>query len=261
MLRYGYLVVEGPHDIEFAARLLKPYGLERVKKLSELDPFWKKLVPDRFPPDGEDLLKRVPVPTFLQSTYYSIALHSAIGDTRLIETIEESLSFIQLTKLVGIGLMADTDKLQPEQRFSELIKRISSKRSLALLSLPSSPGHVQRVSSYRFGIFILPDNQLQGTLETILLECAQANYHDLFEEAQDFVDNIDKRNLEEKDLEEYNKPAGKNKAIVASIVSILKPGKSTQVSIQDNRWIDTKTIALLQVKKVQDFLIDLFNLS
>ena len=31
MRKYGYLIVEGPHDVEFVYRLLSPFGLERVQ--------------------------------------------------------------------------------------------------------------------------------------------------------------------------------------------------------------------------------------
>jgi hypothetical protein len=31
MPKYGYLVVEGPHDIELVYRLLSPFGFERVQ--------------------------------------------------------------------------------------------------------------------------------------------------------------------------------------------------------------------------------------
>ena len=81
MVRYCYIVAEGHQDIELLIRLLKKsYGLRKVQKLSELDEFWKPLVPRTFPKD-DDLMKPVPVPMFVQNTELelSIALHSAIG--------------------------------------------------------------------------------------------------------------------------------------------------------------------------------------
>ena len=56
----AYIAVEGPHDIEFVARLLKPRGFARVRQLPTLDPYWADLVPKTYPPD-DDLLKRVPI--------------------------------------------------------------------------------------------------------------------------------------------------------------------------------------------------------
>ncbi len=40
MPKYGYLVVEGPHDIEFVYRLLRPFGLNRIRFEADLDPFF-----------------------------------------------------------------------------------------------------------------------------------------------------------------------------------------------------------------------------
>jgi hypothetical protein len=35
MPKYGYLVVEGPHDIELVYRLLSPFGVDASRLLSE----------------------------------------------------------------------------------------------------------------------------------------------------------------------------------------------------------------------------------
>jgi hypothetical protein len=49
MIRYCYIVGEGPQDIEFLICFLKYYGLKRVTLLSKLDSFWEPLVPKTFP--------------------------------------------------------------------------------------------------------------------------------------------------------------------------------------------------------------------
>ena len=45
MPKYGYLVVEGPHDVEFVYRLLSPFGMSRVRLEKDLDPFFSPLIP------------------------------------------------------------------------------------------------------------------------------------------------------------------------------------------------------------------------
>ena len=249
MVRYCYIVAEGIQDIEFLICLLKSRGLRRVTRLSSLDPFWQPLVPKTFPVDG-DLMKRVPVPVFLQNTELSVALHNAIGITRLSNTIEESLALIPASQISGIGLVLDADDEQtPQKRFEELISKLSPFG----LSVPSVPGEVMK-GSPRCGIFITPNNSESGTLENILLECAQVNYPDLINLSTNYVYGIDATQLTNSDLKELNKPAGKNKAVVSCISSILRPGKALQVSIQDNRWIDEQTMALDSVKVVKIFL-------
>ena len=249
MIRYCYSVAEGLQDIEFLVCLLKSYGLKRVTRLSFLDSFWKTLVPTTFPVD-DDLMKRVPVPVFLQNTELSVALHSAIGITRLSNTIEESFALIQSSEIFGVGIFLDADGSEtPQERFETLI----SKLSLLGSSLPSVLGEVTK-GSPRCGIFIAPNNSASGTLEDILLECAKVNYPNLLALSTSYVTGIDINQLTQDDLKELKKPAGKNKAVVSSISGILKPGKSLQVSIQDNRWINEQTMVLNSVKLVKIFL-------
>jgi hypothetical protein len=258
MLKYGYLVVEGPHDVEFVARILKPYGFNRIKLKSNLDPFWDDLVPDRFPPDGEDLLKRVPVPTFLTNATHSVAIDSARGDTRIAQTVQESLAYVKPDQLVGVGLILDADaQVTPADQFLSIKARVTS---LGMsLQLPDNPGEV-RQGSPKAGVFVLPDNQSQGTLEDILLECAGIAYPSLLAGAGTFVQGVDLDALTRKDKEEFRKPAGETKATVSSISSILKPGKAIQVSIQDNRWLKDDALNLPRVKAVQTFLAELLEI-
>ncbi len=63
------------------------------------------------------------------------------------------------------------------------------------------------------------------------------------------------------DLKELRKPAGRNKAVIGSMASILRPGRAVQVSIQDNRWLRDAALAIPRVKAVQDFLVNLFEMT
>lgn len=249
MIRYCYIVAEGPQDIEFLICFLKAYGLKRVTLLSKLDSFWEPLVPKTFP-INDDLMKRVPVPVFLQNAELSVALHSAIGITRLSNTIEESLAIIPASDIFGVGIFLDADDVEtPQERFDKLIAELSPLG----LSLPPTLGEVMK-GSPRCGIFIAPNNSDSGTLEDLLLECAKLNYPNLLSMSTNYVSGIDTNQLTNNDLKELNKAAGKNKAVVSSISSILRPGKALQVSIQDNRWIDEKTMELDSIKLVKKFL-------
>jgi len=111
----------------------------------------------------------------------------------------------------------------------------------------------------RFGVFILPDNQNQGTLESILIECAETKYPDLLKSATKYIEGIDHTKLTTKDLKDFHKPAGRNKAIISAISSILKPGKAIQVSIQDNKWINEESVRLHSMTLIKDFINDLIN--
>lgn len=253
-MRYCYIVAEGQHDIEFLVQVIKPFGLSRITKYSTLDRFWKELIPKNFPID-DDLMKRVPIPIFLQNDRISVALHSATGIERIVKTLEESLAILTSSQLFGIGLLLDADTNEkPSERFEVLIQKLSSPDFVDFkLSLPPKVGEVMEKSP-RLGIFIIPNNDESGTLEDILIECAELNYPNLLELANNYVNSIDKSQLNKRDLKEINKPAGKNKAIISSISSVLKPGKAIQVSLQDNRWIDEETLKLSNMILIRQFL-------
>ncbi|TRT43404.1 DUF3226 domain-containing protein [Microcystis aeruginosa] len=258
MVRYCYIVVEGPQDVEFLIGLLKFYDLKRVIHLSSLDKFWETLIPTAYPLDG-DLTKRVPVPSFVQNEQLSIALHSSIGITRIAQTIEESLKFIQVARLFSVGIFADADYREtPQERFNKLITKLSD-IDLPNLLPPSQIGQVNNHST-RCGIFIAPNNREQGTLEDILLECAKINYPDLLNLSQTYIESIDRNQLTKNDLEDFKKPAGEKKAIISSISSILRPGKALQVSLQDNRWLDKQTLELESIKLIKNFLEQIIGL-
>jgi len=265
MTRRVYLAVEGPHDVEFVGRLLRlDAGLERRRLKSEVDDYWvqARLIPEKYPFDkaGEDLLVRSPVPAFFEDETVSVAVHSAGGDTGLGRAVEETLATLRLLDLPlpdAIGVVLDADVTQtPVERFDTLAAKV---RELGL-SVPGLPGKTAP-GPPTTGVFVLPDNRAQGTLEDILLECARKNYPDMAREAEALVASFsaDRHLYSKDDLRDILKPAGRTKASVACVGSVLRPGKAIQVSIQDSRWVDPATRPLPRVKALAEFLSDLLG--
>jgi hypothetical protein len=250
MKKYFYFVTEGPQDIALIAKLLRYNKLKQIDEKSLVDPFWHRLIPSTFP-HQDRLNQPVPVPRFLESSESSIALQSAIGETRLVKTLQEDFNTIELSAITGLAIILDSDKASPEERFAVIKKEIEN---LGLgLNLPDKPGMVS-TSFPLFGVFIFPDNTSTGTLENLLIECAEENYPNLVQLSREYIDKIDKSQLKSDDLRELRKPAGKNKAIVGGVSNILKPGRTLQVSLQDNNWIDDRTIDLPKIKSLRVFL-------
>ena len=108
MSKYGFVIVEGPHDTEFVYRLLRPFGLQRVRMEADLDPFFGPLIPRKYPPNG-DLQKRMETPLFLQSTTHAVAIHSATGDSRLVGTVQENFEILDPARFAGFGIILDAD--------------------------------------------------------------------------------------------------------------------------------------------------------
>ncbi|BBL76837.1 DUF3226 domain-containing protein [Methylomagnum ishizawai] len=259
MRKYGFLAVEGPHDVELVYRLLRCFGLARVQHESNLDSSFLKLIPKKYPPDG-DLQKRVPIPLFLQSDTHVIAIRNAGGDSQLIKATENAINILDLDGIIltGLGILLDSDKeIDAAKRYRELKQNLAAKG----LNLPEQPGIVTS-GPPKLGAFVLPDNQTAGTLEDLLLDSALTVYPNLLASATSYIDTaITSTELIPEEREDFDKPAGRNKAIVGAMAGIMRPGKSIQVSIQDNRWFRDEALRLPRIKAVQDFLKTLFELD
>lgn len=265
-MRYGYLVVEGQHDVEFVGRLLRLSGFARIKQVGELDPAWTDLTKQSFPHQG-DLTKRIPVPAFFQKADYAIAIDSADGETRLAQTLEESLLILQptlpLSQLAGVGLVLDADAaLPPHARWSMLRALVQQK--VPQLALPAVPGEVGPPvpDLPRCGGFVFPDNENAGTLEKLLLACSEQVYPTLHRSAVEYVDALDlgAAAFTSDDRKPFKKPAGRDKAVISAIAGVLRPSKSIAVSIHDNRWLDAPALALPGVQAFHSFLTTLLGL-
>jgi hypothetical protein len=58
------------------------------------------------------------------------------------------------------------------------------------------------------------------------------------------------------------KPFDQEKAIIATVVSVLKPGKTNQTSISDNSWISSETETQIPaIKNFTEFLRNLLKLE
>lgn len=252
-----YVAVEGPHDVELVAVLLGPDGFKRVQHRRDVDGYWDPLIPKTFP-HRDDLLARVPVPTFLRSDQRWIAIHAAGGETNLVSKVEETLAVLSSPpSAVGVVLDADSRK-SAQERFTSVAEKLEK---LGLVK-PARPGEVCETSP-RCGVYVLPDNASQGTLEDLLLECGAAVYPELLGAARGYIGGIDCAwpELAKDDTGAFEKGAGRNKATIASMASVLKPGKAIQNSTQDNRWLkDPRALALPRVAALRGFLTKLLEL-
>lgn len=256
-MRYAYLTVEGPHDLEFVARFLKPHGLRRVTLVADLDPYWDKLVPRVFPHRG-DMARRVPVPVCFRGDDIAVAMGVAGGDSGIVSHVEETLAMLP-ERPSAIGIVLDADVIHTaRERFDSVLTGLARLNLIA--SLPTQPGQVTETEP-RVGVFVLPDNVSQGTLESLLIECADLNYPTLLAAARALVGSVHPAAFEARDMEEFRKNAGMSKATVSCIASILKPGKAVQTSIQDNRWIDGPSRDLPRIAAFGAFIEKLLGID
>ena len=89
----------------------------------------------------------------------------------------------------------------------------------------------------------------KGTLEDLLLDSGRIVYNDLLIQAQQYVNKIDN---------EYKKKwsiSSEKKVIIGTISNVLKPGKSNQVSISDDKWISREIVCKNEnVQKLYSFI-------
>ncbi|MCM1983210.1 hypothetical protein QQ91_0010290 [Lyngbya confervoides BDU141951] len=104
------------------------------------------------------------------------------------------------------------------------------------------------------GVYILPNNSDQGVLDTLLCACGEVAYPVYMERAKSYISQFSEEEVRQIGW----KPFDKEKATVATIASILKPGKTNTVSIADNAWISTQTEQL--VSSLQNLTIFLRKL-
>lgn len=263
-MRYVYFVVEGPHDLEFVARFLKPHSFSRVKLYSEVDPYWVPLIPRTFPYKDE-LSKRMPVPVFFQGSgqnrELAVAIGVAGGDSNIKQHVEENLAMLrEPPSAIGVVLDADLDKT-PKARFDSVRDDLIALKLLAPSPTePLMPGQVTETEP-RIGIFVLPDNVSQGTLESLLIECAALNYPTLLAAARVLVGSVQPSEFRGGELKDFNKNAGVAKATVSCVASVLKPGKAVQNSIQDNRWVHDAAYGLPRIAAFGAFVRRLLRLE
>lgn len=250
-MKYSLLLTEGPHDVVFIGKLLRrSAGLRQEILLDNIATLWRGLVPTEFP-FGGDLHKRVPVPSFFQNQDVSVAVHAVTGDTNFASELEDALAQIRLSNLHSVACILDADSTQaPAARFEQLKTELTPH----IPHWPDAPGQIHP-GPPKTGIYVLPDNTHQGTLEDLLLESAEQSWPDALTHARNFVASATPT-LTQADSRELRKPAGPNKAIVASVSTLLKPGKSIQTSIQDNDW----ALNLPRIAALQTFLHQLTGL-
>jgi len=235
-VKYAIIGVEGPHDQAFTGKVLKLLGFkdfrEELKGLkSDLDPFWRKFIPV-YPKKG-NLYTRLNMPSILFNDTTSVAIYAGEG-SNLVTNLDDILfaNSEYQTNLTAFGIVADCDKSTPDRIVEPYAKKFRS----YFPNFPQCPGLVD-TNSPRTGIYVLPDNASPGVLDTLLCECGQIAYPAYIEKASSYLNEFsesDRKSLKWKNFD-------REKALVATVVSVLKPGKTNTTSIADNNWVSEQT--------------------
>ncbi|MEO7327494.1 MAG: DUF3226 domain-containing protein [Minicystis sp.] len=246
--RYAVLVVEGPSDQAVVARALKLLGFKSFGgQHAELARLWRsqnELVPT-YPPRSGNLYERLPMPSILYTETSSVAVYSG-GGSRLAVQVRELLSNHDLHEaLDAFGVVADADDHPP----AAVATRYQTAFQGLFPAFPALPGEVVP-GPPALGVFVLPDNVQQGVVEHLVIECGGHVYPTHMERARRYVGEF----AEEDRAHAKWAPFDEQKAVVASVASLLKPGKTNTASLADNLWIGDQTQHLSKLAGLLRFL-------
>jgi hypothetical protein len=198
---------------------------------SKFDKFWHKFIP-KYPKQGS-LYKRLNMPSILFTESLSVAIYEGEG-SNIVTNLDDILSanYEYHTNLAAFGIVADCDKLTPDRIAEPYAKKFRS----YFPNFPQCPGVVD-TNSPRTGIYVLPDNASPGVLDTLLCECGQIAYPAYMEKASSYLNEFSESDIKSLKWKNFDR----EKALVATVVSVLKPGKTNTTSIADNNWVSEQT--------------------
>lgn len=259
MVEYAFIGVEGNHDQAFIGKVLKLLGLhdfrEQQRGLREnLDPFWSKLVPS-YPTKKGELYKRLPMPSILYNRNLSVAIYGGEG-SNLKSKVDAILSNERTyqTDLSSFVIIADADK----QGINEVIKPYVDCFRQYFPNFPEQAGEIKKRDPTYTGIYVLPNNSSQGTLDQLLCQCGEVAYSEFISRGKAYLETF----TEDERKEMKWKPFDYEKALIATVVSVLKPGKTNTASINDNKWVSNQTKEVVHdLKQLIEFLADALKIE
>src|SRR5438270_6746696 len=251
-MKFSLLATEGAHDQAAICKFLHLLGLRSFRGDRKLlEEFWVNLLPNRRKSENIYAHEDVHMPRFFTSQTHSIAVFQGSGSNLPQNLVDLFDSFDPYFRdISAFGVIVDAENRQPNLIAEEYADKLR-KFFPAISSLPGAI--VTQIP--RTGVFILPDNSRQGTLDTFLVDCASIAYPDHKSGATQFLSGLDDAH------KNHWGPFDFEKALVATIVSVVQPGISNTLSIRRDQWISTRTIdALPQVANLSKFLKDLLEL-
>ena len=242
--------VEGNHDQAFLEKIfLKLLGFAKWDEKSELDPLWRSKFIPIYPTKTGRYYTRLDMPSILHKEDLSIAIYAGEG-SNLLPNLILKLSNLDTESFSGFAIIADADKKTP----AEISKIYHDGLKEYFPNFPTVAGNVIK-GLPNLGIYILPNNSDQGVLDTLLCECGEIAYPDHMQRAKTYINQFSAQE------NKHWKPFDQEKATVAAVTSILKPGKTNTVSISDDKWISLNTAQQIPaIQYLLDFLRDLIDI-
>lgn len=239
-MRNFIFVTEGAHDVSFIGKLLLNRGFSRIKDYDNVPDEWKSLFPKKFPWNGNSIERVARFPDVFKKDQLIVGLINSGGDSLLVDSLRNALDMLVPETIECAVIFSDADCEPAQKRFQSLIKALKVVNSQAgaekapgyPISVPSCLGSLTDATP-SVAIYVFPDNDGPGTLENILLECSRVSHPDLAEKASEFVNGMNGNFRPcHNSLKKMRKGSNLKKSIMGSIASVLKPGSSLAVAVE-----------------------------
>lgn len=267
MTRKVYILAEGALDVAFLGRLLtQSFKCRRVQYLEELGDWQVFAGKFKFPRESSGGLRiddfSIGVPAFylLDGEPRTLVLLRLGQGDQIWQTLQDDLEFLRdrgdpLTP-DAFGIVVDFDFAGTAERF----QTIASGLEKAGLPAPKKPGGFTTDGSPLVGVFVLPDNRSEGTLEDILLALGDRAYPRLMSAARRFVESTDTAELPAISVKSLNKPAGRKKAVISAATAVLMPESHTPRSVHSGLWFEAGVVeSTPEIKDCLQFLANLLT--
>lgn len=270
-MKYHLAVVEGPHDASFFGVLLRELGFDKIEAVAAVDPFWGGLIPRMFPTGNrlEHVVRYPDMYTRSGADPRSVAVSVAGGDSRLLSELRAALEILDVTSMSGVCIVADADDQNAPHRFAQLLGGLTAlntshgpggKEGGAAgvpgfpLALPGAAGHIA-AGIPKVGIYVLPDNAQPGTLDNILVACAESSLPSLHGPAIALVEAVNSNGTAgDPVLKPLRKPSGPLKATAGIIGNLLYPGSATSASVERGPWLKSATGHEIGLSSLRNFI-------
>lgn len=258
-MRNYLIMVEGPHDVAAVSRCIELCGITKeYKKQKEVPQLWQRLIPTRYPFDGENLDRIAQQPTFMGNENVSIAIKAARSDVQLLPELERichELKIDEKAQISGVLLICDADQKTPSEKRDMILRKVKMNEEFCVekhedhFQLKLDEIEEGERISIPMDIYVFPDNCNPGTLEDLLLEAAQTQFPELLDPATDYIQGV-----EQETYTELKNLSGQKKAIVGCICNVLRPGKANQIAVSETNWISEDTISCQGVKGLYEMI-------
>lgn len=257
--KYAFFAVEGDSDQIIVRQVLRNFlGMALWNgKVNTLDDIWIRrsdVVPAYSPTTSGDVYRRSNIPSLLYNDSISVLLHQGEG-SNLIKHVKAIFDTTELhNELAAFAVFVDADNEDLRAKTKQYRDRFAD----YFPGFPENPGTINKGNSGpSVGIFVFPNNLDAGVVEDLILQCGKIVYPSFVANASDYVDHF------EDNLKGPIRwaPFDKQKAIIASVASLLKPGKSNLATLKDDSWISESARDSPMLKLLIDFCQNLLNIE